>query len=1793
MNMHNAVSASGRAQPQIASPRQALDAAARSSAQWCFPEVKGAFEQVALSLEQYAASQPRDESLFARAAGQLHQGLGALRVMSLAGIDVFADALERVFSSAVETPIAWTPDQVLETRHALMALTEYLDDLIDGLPEEPLLLFPYYKSLQTLSGQARLHPADLFVVPQEARLMPALLDPRPLSADEKTRLRVTYEAGLLKTLRAGVNADLASELGTVLERVAQSPEGLGHYSFWRAAAAVFQAVAESSLAVDLYVKRLVARLNAQLKETLAGGRTINEALYREVLFSLAMARNCSDRVEPVRNAFLLEGSIPEDFENSRFGLYDADAERCASEVIPAIKEAWDLVSQKKHGAIQQYLELVEAFHSAASLLGPALTDLGTTWVQVGRAIESRPVALTEALAVEMATSVLFAESLFWARLKRATAMASRCGEMVDRLQAAYAGKPLQEMPHWLSQLSREAQERSTMSAFIHEAKAGVRQAEEGVDLYLRSLKDKSRLPEAGASLAQIAGALLLLGQDVPSQAARHLSDSVLRLVKADRPPEMAEQERLATSMGALSLFVNGLAQNLDQRFEFDPQTGFFRLVEDSASDDAAVVQVVIEAALPAAAEPVADPVPPLQELPAAPVMSEDDRELREIFEMEALEVLEGIGEAAAALAAAPEDASQMTVVRRGFHTLKGSSRMVQLNDFGEAAWAMEQLLNQFLADGTRAHAGFLELIGRARQQFAVWIEALQADPFHVIDPAPMVDEAQAMRDGKLATPAFTAPALPVVAEAEPVAVPEPVVEPEPVAQAEPVAASEPVAVLLPEPLPALVPAPPENEVIIGDRRIGRQLFNIFIEEGHGILALLGEDLADWRNASRAASEPAARSAHSLKGSASVVGLTQVHLIAERLEQFMLLTQREHLPALAEELDQYAQVLASLREAISRFSQEQEPQDQTHALSLAQALYEQGAARVHRQSQPVAAEPMQAEGIAQDAVVATAAPAPSLPLVPAAPLVLPPSAAPTGRLASELSEQRMEQLDEDLLSLFVEEARDYLPQIGQNLRAIAADPADKSLQQLAMRQLHTVKGGARMAGAMVLGNRVHDMETRIESAMILSQVPEAVITSLIDDYDDVVQLFEAMQVQGFDAPVPGATALDQVIDAELMQVSQEGEASPETDMAPATAGQAEPAPPALSSLGSTRTAPAAAPAPTAQASIRVRADLLDSVVNEAGEVAIVRSRTENAMSSLRQSISDLNENVARLRAQLREIEIQAEVQMQAQIAQARESDNFDPLEQDRYTRFQELTRMLAESVNDVATVQHNINRTIDTAGQDLTRQGQLMRELQQNLMRMRMVAFGSISERLYRVVRQTAKELGKRVSLDIRGSGTELDRNVLERMAGPVEHLLRNAIAHGVEGPEARLSAGKSETGELMVNVRQDGNEVVLAFRDDGAGLNLPRIRAKAIERGLMSEFDELSDSALGEMIFMPGFSTAESVNQIAGRGVGMDVVLTEVQSLGGRIETHSDPGKGTEFTIYLPLTLAVTQVVLVRVGEHRFAIPSGSVEQVLPLKPQPLVAAYEAQGVQWQDQKVPLQYFGTLLELSGVSPEAQHYSPVLIARAGQHRVAIHVDEVLGNEEVVVKNVGQQVARVPGIAGATVLGDGQIVLIVNPVTLAQRQDRMMGIQVMGDFGALTQPGTQIDTPPSVLVVDDSLTVRKVTQRLLKREGYDVILAKDGVDALKQMQDRIPDVVLSDIEMPRMDGFDLVRNIRGDSRLAHLPVVMISSRTADKHQNYARSLGVSAFLGKPYSEETLLGLLKDYTGDHRARKQAALA
>jgi chemosensory pili system protein ChpA (sensor histidine kinase/response regulator) len=895
--------------------------------------------------------------------------------------------------------------------------------------------------------------------------------------------------------------------------------------------------------------------------------------------------------------------------------------------------------------------------------------------------------------------------------------------------------------------------------------------------------------------------------------------------------------------------------------------------------------------------------------------------------------------------------------------------------------------------------------------------------------------------------------------------------------------------------------------------------------------------------------------------------------------------------------------------------------------------------------------------------------------------------PDGRNDAEDDVDAHDAVDAELFPIFEEEGLELIPQLAAQLRAWTRDPGTTAHAAACMRTLHTLKGGARLAGAMRLGEMAHRLETRIERILANSPVAEEDVEALQGRCDNLAQTLDALRAgrgavstaAGDDAARPlvvatpdprglrlepdgrreqraapqasvaadaaaaGVHATDAMPHASASEeVGAEPESAvgghaPATRAADVTAADVTPAdapapvaPKAAAepdrAAGDVATAPArparvdsgpasaaprelppidwsrfavAAPAlgraaergiSASQSAVRVGAPLLDRLVNLAGEVSITRSRVAAGVEQMKASLADLTDNLERLRGQLRDIEIQGEMQMSSRLEAAKAAaQTFDPLEFDRFTRFQEITRMMAEAVNDVATVQRTLQRSIETTEDELVAQARMTRDLQDDLLRTRMVEFEGLSDRLYRVVRQAAKETGRQVRLDILGGTIEIDRGVLDRMTSSFEHLLRNCVTHGIEAPAARVAAGKEAAGSIIVALSHEGNEVGIEFRDDGAGLDLARIRQKGVEMGLLDADTVPSDLDLANLIFAPGFSTASSVTELAGRGVGMDVVRSEVVAMGGRIETATESGKGTSFKLILPLTTAVTQVVMLRCGDTTVAVPSTLVETVLRATPEQIEEAYASGTFVLRDKALLFFWLGALLQISARPADALGRTrSVVVVRSAQQRIAIHVDEVVGNQEVVVKNLGPQLSRLPGLAGMTLLASGAVALIYNPVALATlygddaRAATAAALESTGSVPLTPEAeAAQAPAAPLILVVDDSLTVRRVTQRLLVREGYRVALAKDGLDALERLSEERPAIVLSDIEMPRMDGFDLVRNLRSDARWRALPVIMITSRIAQKHRDHAIELGVDHYLGKPYSEEDLLALIGRYT------------
>jgi len=1773
---------------------------------WVIGEIRDALGRSAKALQDAAGRGPDAQpTLLLHAKSHLHQAHGALQMVDVAGVERLSEAAEQVIDRFKDGTLALDLDRAGAVGEAYRALVEYLEELLDGAAPQPVRLFPYYRALQELLGVERVHPGQMLVLD----LAPALLPPGGAGPQpDYAATRAAFEKALLPFLR---NADAdaqraqAAAMRDALASVVHGQPRAEAHAFWLALQAAAGLVANGQVAPDLYVKQLFGQINLALRRATQGHTELPEALLRDALFFISAAPEPTQEARQLRDAYHVGGQVPADYLERRYGKVDPEVLKHAKEALIETKQGWDRVATEGSDVLDG------GFNDALAKLAGASEKLGAPQLahllrELGHAAsESMAGGRSDQFSLEMAEAMLFVEH----GLDQVRQLPEDFGQHAEavgqRLLALAHGETPPDAPVWHGEMARELQQGQTVAVLAGEIRTGLRQVEKLIDDYYQDPARIASLEQVDPLLHQLQGALAILDQEQATQAVDHVRAEVRMLIGT--PPDAAVRgavlDNLARNIGALGFFTDALAQNVDgarQRYRFDAAAGLFH-------------ELPLEA--PAPMEPQAAPL-------AAP--DAVDAELLEIFIGEAREVLDVVGNALPAAGADPADQDTLTRLRRGFHTLKGSSRMVNLEQFAAAAAAIEKVMNLWLAEARAATPDLLALLAQAHAELGAWVDELAAGGSQR-DGAALVQAALRVQDGGPFAPAeapeplvstadmpvvdvpvVAVPVLDASAELAPETVGAldavPAVSEPPPERVEPAAGFDVAPDEAPAPLPALstdelpdnvlaFPVSEANVRHVGDLEIPLPLYNIYLGETEELVRTLAEDFAGWRAAPlRAVSAQALKAAHTLGGTSATVGFNALRELAVALEETLqvavppldgaqsdlldetvermrimlqvfalgelapaqpeLLARLEALrdelgrqradaviadaePELAQRLDAlfaatYASILAdpplatgtlSLPASTELAPRAPVPREEDPAVSAVDDLFDSYfddpfAAPTLEQAEPAPALDEGEEVIDVDALFDIPEPEPQPE----------PATAPEAEAVLAAEPVFADDLDPDLLPVFMEEAADLLPQIGNGLRQWQQNPADAAVAQGLLRALHTVKGSARMAGAMRLGQHVHALETQIENMLHAGTTNSVAFDELLANYDQAQLLFEQLQQPA-------------------------GEASQ---------AQPEPALPAAPADDQAARAPL----------VRVRADILDRLVNQAGEVSITRSKLETQVGALKGMLAEFSDNLANLRRQLREVEVQAESQIASRLSIAGERE-FDPLEFDRFTRLQELTRMMAESVNDVGSFHDGLARTVEAAADDLAAQSRLTRELQRDLMRVRMVPFASLSERLFRVARQTAKEMDKRVNLDIRGGGVEIDRSVLERMAAPFEHLLRNAIVHGIEPREQRVAAGKPETGELLVQVSQQGNEVEIRFADDGAGLDLARIRAKAASLGLLAEGEDVSDQDAAELVFEPGFSTADTLTELAGRGVGMDVVRSEARALGGRVDVETTPGRGAAFAIHLPLTLAVTQVVLVASGPRTHALPAVLVEQVLQVREADLDAAFAAGAINVHGENVPLHYLPALLHEPG-GASGQRSSPVLVLRSGNTRVAVRVDEVLGNREVVIKNIGPQLARMPGIAGATVLGSGEIVLILDPVQLAGQGARPGRVVEM----SAPAPVARIAT---IMVVDDSLTVRKVTQRLLEREGYRVLLAKDGVDALEQMQETRPDLMLVDIEMPRMDGFDLTRHVRGDAATAALPIIMITSRTADKHRNVALGLGVDAYFGKPYQEDALLAAI----------------
>ncbi|XID75665.1 Hpt domain-containing protein [Alkanindiges sp. WGS2144] len=781
---------------------------------------------------------------------------------------------------------------------------------------------------------------------------------------------------------------------------------------------------------------------------------------------------------------------------------------------------------------------------------------------------------------------------------------------------------------------------------------------------------------------------------------------------------------------------------------------------------------------------------------------------------------------------------------------------------------------------------------------------------------------------------------------------------------------------------------------------------------------------------------------------------------------------------------------------------------------------------------------------------------------------------------------------EILKLFLEEAQEQVGHSSQLLQQWLKDTREKRPLLELQRSLHTLKGGARMAGISVLGDFSHELEFVYEE-LATSQKPVPALAGKLlqfchDWLSDAIEVLESQQeplepvalIQSLQLLRKDPDSLTSLPRFDVQQQQFQQEPSTQTLFEQESLfeihGDGSEPPPMLGLFGQQHAEQVA----SANEMIRVSASMMEKMINLAGETAINRGRIEMGVNNIGFVLDEMGLTIQRLAEQLRRMEGELESQILARHEQERgQYLDFDPLEMDQYSALNQLSKSLAESASDLVDFKNTLKDKLRDTENLLLQQSRTQSELQDGLMNSRLVPFSRLLPRLQRIVRQTSTELGKPAELTIQNAEGELDRTILDRIVAPLEHMLRNAVDHGLETAEQRQAANKPAIGQISLNVERQGNEIIITLDDDGRGINVQAVRKKAIERGLIAADSKLSDYDVMQFIFNAGLTTAEKVTQISGRGVGMDVVQSEIKLLGGTVSADSTPGQGTRFTLRLPLTVAVTDALMVRVAERQFAIPLAHIERIVRVSPVALEQYYHSNNEQFDidGQSYRLRYLGEFTQ--GIkAPHLQSQSmslPVLLVKSMGKFTAIQVDQLVGSRsEIVVKPAGQQLTSIDMISGATILGDGSVSIILDAQALARRAAATERMQVIPAQETASVTSRADHRKQLVMVVDDSVTVRKVTTRLLERQGYEVVTAKDGVDAIEKLEEVTPDIMLLDIEMPRMDGFEVANLVRHNDRISELPIIMITSRTGEKHRERAFLTGVNCYMGKPFQELELL-------------------
>jgi chemosensory pili system protein ChpA (sensor histidine kinase/response regulator) len=1817
-------------------------------------EVNATLAEARGALESYV-EQPDNVALLQRCEQELHQVQGVLRMLEIYGAALLAEEMEHVAHYLLET--AAERKGQAESLDALMRcmvqLPSYLERVLAGGRDLALVLLPLLNDLRAVRGSALLSEGTLLLLnlKSDKQAQPAAVaGEEPMTVEQwSRRLRARYQVGLIGWIRGERGEQNLEVLAAVARKLEQIATRQPVFQLWWVIGALIEALQEHGLEAGVSVKRLLGLGDREIRRLYEQGEARYSQhppveLLNNLLYYVGRAESSGGRVSAVRASFRLAELLPvdESIEQERESL-SAPSVKLMQTVAAAIREdlskvkdALDIFVRRGGGQPQELAPQVELLRKIGDTLG--VLGLGELRGKVQAETERLTKIINGTLKPDESTLVDVAATLIGVE---------------DQLDEGLVGMILPKDKD-LPQPTTDGEFQQVQSAVLRECIVNLARIKEAVVQSVGGTLDAAGLDSWQDLMRGIKAGLLLLGKTRAVEVIDGITTQLKRVMQPGvhvLPPGFVD--RLADAIVSVEYYMETLqagrsdpwymldnAQGCVQALAEQPTPAVPTVAPATATGSTRVLPPASAAAT--AVMPRGDAVAPTLAASTARLAAlaeKADPELVKLFIEEAREELARIQRYFPEWDQNPLEREALITVRRSFHTLKGSGRMVGARELGEFAWAVENLVNRVLDNTLTRSPAILETLRAAVRALPELVEQLETGAAPRADIAGIVSRAHALAAGRQGGAARSAPE-PAEEEAS---------EPPPAGGARAAAAGKRAAA--PSRAASTGQFPAQATTVVSGAAVP-----LAAAQSAAAAALPDDTLRDiyaretgthvasvraWLTREADVPEPHAlpeevyRACHTLSGSSKMAQARHGIRLAEPLDHWLRRAYSSGLGLGTADLALLGDCMGAMEAVASHLDE-----STGYFVSHWQLLTRIG----------------QADKALDQRIAAGAAPAP-------------PAAADAPAPAGEPAD-----FDPEVAAIFTDEATELIDASEHALSDWRTQPGSADYVLALKRPLHTLKGGARMAGISAMGDLSHELESLVllvENGTVVAD--GALFDTIQASLDELARMREQVangrrvaparaviaRIQGLARPGAPSAAADAPASAPAASIAP----PPAPPPAASPAAVAEFAPPAtgdatmLARLNAelqlanrpaaaapvaARTAPpesatpaaatpaAATPAASAppasaptvafgrrsgdaraeeglqpplpvppgrepvaagerQEMARVDADLLDQLLNISGEASIARARIEQQLGSFDFNLGELSRTVTRLKEQLRSLEIETE----AQILHKHEDEGphrseFDPLELDRYSSIQQYSRALAETANDVASIQQLLENLAKDTQNLLQQQARTITELQNGLMRTRMVPFQRHVQRLARIVRQAAADTGKRAELTVEGASGELDRQVLERMLPPFEHMLRNAVVHGIEKPDERVQRGKPDTGRILLELHREGAEVMVRLTDDGGGMNLKAVRDKGLALGLIAPGQTISDEDAMQLVLEPGFSTAGAITQQAGRGVGMDVVATEIKRLGGALHMETKAGEGTVFTVRLPLTLAISHALVVRTEEEFYALPLPTVEGVLRLSKTEVSAhlGRDATLFDYGGQKYRFQHLATFVGLTPSELTSQDVTvPVVLVRAGEHSTGLVADELVGSREIVVKSVGPQISGIRGISGATILGDGRIVIILDINALVRAEWR-----ARGSAPVAAPPKDRGDRRTFAMVVDDSITVRRVTQRLLERNGMRVITARDGVDAVALLQENVPDVILLDIEMPRMDGYEVAAHVRNDPRLKDVPIIMVTSRVGEKHRARAIELGVDDYLGKPYQEAQLLDAIAPLVERRRAAVRA---